>query len=200
MKYTATAISLLTLLSSSAAQSLSDVPACASEAALSSFTNSGCPLTDAACICRNQGFLDSLLPVVQDQCSPEELQSTFFPSFHLHLRIKTRSERLMRFSIGTIEFTRGFCSDAGVDLAISTSADAASPTATDSAPSPTMAAPSATASNGTMTPGNSTEGGVPTSPDPSPQPAPDSGVAGLVGLAKNAGVLGAVAMAAAMVL
>ncbi|KAL8836411.1 MAG: hypothetical protein Q9176_006350 [Flavoplaca citrina] len=175
MKYTATAISLLTLLSTSAAQSLGDVPACASEAALSSFTNSGCPLTDPACICRNQGFLDSLLPVVQAECSPEELQRT-------------------------IEFTRGYCSDAGVDLAISTSADAASPTATDSAPSPSMAAPSATASNGTMTPGNSTEGGVPTSPDPSPQPAPDSGVAGFVGLAKNAGVLGAVAMAAAMVL
>ncbi|KAI4278666.1 MAG: hypothetical protein L6R38_005195 [Xanthoria sp. 2 TBL-2021] len=174
MKYTATAISLLTLLSTSAAQSLNDVPGCASQAALSSFTSSGCAISDPACICKNQNFLDSLLPVVTEACSPEELQRT-------------------------VEFTQKFCANAGVNLAIPTSS-AASPTATEPTASSAVAPPSATASNGTITPGNSTEGGAPQSPDPTPQPAPDSGVAGLVGLAKNAGVLGVVVMGAVMVL
>ncbi|KAI4256053.1 MAG: hypothetical protein L6R42_006428 [Xanthoria sp. 1 TBL-2021] len=174
MKYTATAISLLTLLSTSAAQSLNDVPECASQAALKSFTSSGCAISDPACICRNQNFLDSLLPVVREACSPEEFQRT-------------------------VDFTRQFCGNAGVDLAIPTSS-VASPAATDSTTPTTVAVPSAAASNGTMTPGNSTEGGAPQSPDPTPQPAPGSGVAGLVGLAKNAGVLGVVVMGAVMVL
>ncbi|CAO1599016.1 MAG: hypothetical protein LQ349_001593 [Xanthoria aureola] len=175
MKYTTTAISLLTLFSTSTAQSISDVPRCAYQAALDSFTGSGCAISNAACICKNQNFLDSLLPVVRAACSPEELQRT-------------------------VEFTTQFCANAGVDLAITTSSAAASPTATDSTISSAGAAPSATASNGTLTPGNSTGGGAPQSPDPTPQPAPDSGVAGMVGLARNAGILGVVVLGTMMVL
>ncbi|KAL8654920.1 MAG: hypothetical protein Q9226_003244 [Calogaya cf. arnoldii] len=173
MKYTTTTFSLLTLLSTTTAQSLSDVPGCASQAAFNSITGSGCPITDAACICRNQDFLDSLLPVVREACTPEEFQKT-------------------------VEFTRQFCGNAGVEPAITT--DAASSTATDSTTSTAVAAPSATASNGTLIPGNSTDGGVLTSPDPTPQPAPDSGVAGFSGLAKSAGMLGVVVMGAVVLL
>ncbi|KAL8993360.1 MAG: hypothetical protein Q9169_006412 [Polycauliona sp. 2 TL-2023] len=194
MKYTATAISLLTLLSTSTAQSLSDVPPCATSAALESFTSSGCDLADAACICSNQDFLDGLLPVVREACTPEELQRK------KDIRVIRNSEvdeSTDTFATETIEFTTRFCGDAGVDLAITSSADASSPTTVTSA---AVAAPSATSSNGTLTPGNSTEGGVPTSPGPSPQPAPDSGVAGLVGLAKNAGVLGMFLVGAVMAL
>ncbi|KAL8860842.1 MAG: hypothetical protein Q9178_002872 [Gyalolechia marmorata] len=174
MKYTITIVSLLTLLSTSTAQSLNDIPACASEAALSSFTNSGCTVGDNACICRNQDFLSSLLPVVEANCSPEEVQRT-------------------------VEFTTNFCRGAGVTLDITTSGTP-SPTATDSASSSTVAASTATASNGSLTPGNNTQGGAPQSPDPSPQPAPDSGVAGSVALARDAGILGMILVGAVMVL
>ncbi|KAL8927610.1 MAG: hypothetical protein Q9172_001320 [Xanthocarpia lactea] len=174
MKYRTTIVSLLTLLSTSTAQSLNDVPTCASQAALNSFANSGCTLGDNACICRNQDFLSSLLPVVERNCSPEEVQRT-------------------------VEFTRNFCRDAGVTLELPTTA-VPSPTATDSASSSTVAASTATASNGSLTPDNSTQGGAPQSPDPSPQPAPDSGVAGSVALVRDAGILGMILVGAVMVL
>ncbi|KAL8906826.1 MAG: hypothetical protein Q9171_006106 [Xanthocarpia ochracea] len=173
MKYTTTIVSLLTLLSTSTAQSLNDVPACASEAAISSFTNSGCTLGDNACVCRNQDFVSSLLPVVRSNCSPEEFQRT-------------------------VELATNLCREAGVTLDVTTSA--ASPTATDSPSSSTIAASTATASNGSLTPGNGTQGGTPQSPDPSPQPPPDSGVAGSVALARDAGILGMILVGAVMVL
>ncbi|KAL8785615.1 MAG: hypothetical protein Q9213_003269 [Squamulea squamosa] len=180
MKYTNTVLSLLTLLSTSTAQSLSDVPACASQAALNSFTNSGCPLTDAACICKNPNYLSSLLPVVRAACSPEELQNG------------------LHYPTGTVEFTRKFCADAGVNLQITTSASSSAATET---PTSTLAAPGATASNGTtLNPGNSTVGGAPQPANPTPQSPPISGVAGLVGLAKNGGILGVVIVGAVMVL
>ncbi|KAL8671758.1 MAG: hypothetical protein Q9168_003753 [Polycauliona sp. 1 TL-2023] len=174
MKYTTTALSLLTLLSTTSAQSLGDIPSCATEPALKAITSSGCAISDAPCICKNRSFLDGLLPVVKAACSPEELQKT-------------------------IDFTTKFCGDAGVNLAAtSSSADASSPTTATS--SAAVSAPSATSANGTMTPGNSTEGGMPNSPSPSPQAAPASGVAGLVGMAKNAGVLGVVFVGAVLML
>ncbi|KAI4247254.1 MAG: hypothetical protein L6R40_001597 [Gallowayella cf. fulva] len=167
MKYTTTLISLLTLLSTSTAQSLADVPGCASAAAISSFTSSGCSVDDAACICKNQSFLASLLPLIEGACSPEELKKT-------------------------VDITTKFCSDAGVPLAVTTSASTAMP-------SSTVAAPMATASNGTLTPGNSTQGGVPQPPSPTPKAAPESGVAGSLGLLKEAGMLGALVVGALMV-
>ncbi|KAL8816422.1 MAG: hypothetical protein Q9223_004562 [Gallowayella weberi] len=166
MKYTSAIISLLTLLSTSTAQSFADVPRCASQAAINSFTNAGCALNDFPCICKNQNFLASLVPVVEKACTPEELKKT-------------------------VDFTTQFCLKAGVPIAVTTSGAASTST-----PTSTVAAPMATASNGTLIPGNSTQGGVPQSPNPTPQPAPNSGVAGLARLAKQAGVLGLVVVGA----
>ncbi|KAL9593346.1 MAG: hypothetical protein Q9179_005938 [Wetmoreana sp. 5 TL-2023] len=76
MKYTSALLSILALtLSTSNAQSFNDVPECASKPALAAFTSSGCSLTDLPCICKNQNFISSLLPVVKNACPPEDLKS-----------------------------------------------------------------------------------------------------------------------------
>lgn len=47
------------------------------EAAFSSITSTGCQITEVECICKDQSFLSSLLPVVEKACSPADLQSMF---------------------------------------------------------------------------------------------------------------------------
>jgi CFEM domain len=45
--------------------------------AISSIGTTGCQLADIECICKDSAFINSLTPVVQKQCSPEDLQSKF---------------------------------------------------------------------------------------------------------------------------
>ena len=45
------------------------------KAAFSSLSATGCQLTDIECICKDQSLVTSLLPVLQNQCSPADLQS-----------------------------------------------------------------------------------------------------------------------------
>ncbi|KAL8770362.1 MAG: hypothetical protein Q9194_005208, partial [Teloschistes cf. exilis] len=75
MKYTTAALSLLSLAlsSTSSAQSLNDIPACALVPATNALSSSGCGW-DIACICKNQNFIDSLRPVIQRDCSPDDFQ------------------------------------------------------------------------------------------------------------------------------
>ena len=49
------------------------------QAAFSSISSTGCQLTDIDCICKDQSFITSLLPIVEKDCSPADLQSTFYP-------------------------------------------------------------------------------------------------------------------------
>ncbi|KAI4193222.1 MAG: hypothetical protein LQ350_008421 [Teloschistes chrysophthalmus] len=85
MKYTTTALSVLTLAlsSTSSAQSLTDLPTCALAPATAAFTSSNCG-QDIACICKDQNFINSLRPVIERACSPEDFQSTYYP-FPLYL-------------------------------------------------------------------------------------------------------------------
>ncbi|KAI4140793.1 MAG: hypothetical protein L6R39_005655, partial [Caloplaca ligustica] len=162
MKPTISLLSLFltTLTTFTHAQSLADIPTCASTAALQSFTSTGCQLTDFPCICNDQSFLTSLLPVVEAACSPEDLQKT-------------------------TAFTQKLCRDNGVTLNIPTgAASSASATATDGmAATSTMAAATASGSGGAGNGGNGTTGGRPTTPTPTPQAQPpNSGVGGMGGL------------------
>ena len=81
------------------AQSISDVPHCAvcesatifnvvrcptkytaqAQAAYSSISSTGCQIQEIACICKDQSFVASLLPVVEKACSPADLQSELSP-------------------------------------------------------------------------------------------------------------------------
>ncbi|KAL8736912.1 MAG: hypothetical protein Q9181_002208 [Wetmoreana brouardii] len=99
-----------------------------SKPALASFTSSGCSLTDLPCICKNQNFISSLLPVVEKACPPEDLKKT-------------------------VDFTTNLCKNAGVPITITTSSIASSPTSTLAGGA---AAPSG--SGGPLVPGNSTGG------------------------------------------
>ncbi|MCJ1252847.1 hypothetical protein MMC24_000653 [Lignoscripta atroalba] len=62
--------------SSASAQSLADLPPCATGPALASFASTGCDVTDYACICSDSAFLAGLQPVVQAACSPADLAKT----------------------------------------------------------------------------------------------------------------------------
>lgn len=77
-------ISLLAFAFSVAAASppsLSDILNCAVGSVVSSIGGSNCGLTDYKCICNNKGWLASLLPQIEKECSPEDLKSTS-PSLH----------------------------------------------------------------------------------------------------------------------
>ncbi|KAI4179684.1 MAG: hypothetical protein LQ346_007150, partial [Caloplaca aetnensis] len=163
MKPATTSSTLLHLLSlllltttTTTAQSLTDVPSCASGPAISSFASTGCSPTDIPCICRNQGFLTSLLPVVEAACSPEDLQKT-------------------------IAFTEKLCGDNGVSISITTSGSTMEPTATTGSSS-TLPAASASGTGGSLNPGNGTVGGGVVTPTPTPAAGPNSGVQGMMGL------------------
>ncbi|KAL8751642.1 MAG: hypothetical protein Q9184_006005, partial [Pyrenodesmia sp. 2 TL-2023] len=126
---------------------------------------------EISCICRDQGFLTSLLPVVQAACSPEDLQRT-------------------------IAFTENLCRDNGVTISITTGASASEPTTVTS--SSTLPAASASGTGGLGGSGNGTGGGV-TTPTPTPAAAPGSGVEGM-GALVNFGMLVGGVVAGAVVL
>ena len=47
------------------------------QAAFSSIGSTGCQITEIDCICKDQAFLASLLPVVEESCDRADLQSMF---------------------------------------------------------------------------------------------------------------------------
>ncbi|KAL8917241.1 MAG: hypothetical protein Q9208_008080 [Pyrenodesmia sp. 3 TL-2023] len=166
-------LSLLLTTTTTTAQSLTDVPSCASGPALTSFTSTGCPITEISCICRDQGFLTGLLPVVEAACSPEDLQRT-------------------------IAFTENLCRDNGVPISITASADASEPTTVTS--SSTLPAASASGTGGLGGSGNGTGGGGVVTPTPTPSAAPDSGVKGKGALVNLGLVVGGVVVGAVVLL
>ncbi|MCJ1224468.1 hypothetical protein MMC12_001113 [Toensbergia leucococca] len=118
---------MTTAASITTAQSISDVPACAETAALSSISSTGCQLTDFKCICTDQSFISSLLPVVQNSCSAADFQKT-------------------------ITFTQNLCSSVGITLNIaSITAAATAPSMSSAGPSSsiTFASSNATATQAT---------------------------------------------------
>ncbi|KAH0835269.1 hypothetical protein AYO21_10694 [Fonsecaea monophora] len=54
------------------AQDITTLPACAQQPLLEGIGASGCPLTDIACMCNNQAFIDSLLQLIPTLCTPAE--------------------------------------------------------------------------------------------------------------------------------
>ena len=92
------------------AQSIGDVPQCAvswivltcramltlvflqEEAAFSSISSTGCQITDVNCICKDQSFMNSLLPVVEKSCNPADLQS-MYQNFKLLPKCLTKTKR-----------------------------------------------------------------------------------------------------------
>ncbi|ETN38354.1 uncharacterized protein HMPREF1541_06389 [Cyphellophora europaea CBS 101466] len=73
--FTLAALSLFALV---AAQSLSDLPACATTCALNSISSTGCAVTDNACICGNQGFLSGVQQCITAPggCNEADVQAT----------------------------------------------------------------------------------------------------------------------------
>ncbi|KIW10758.1 hypothetical protein PV08_10057 [Exophiala spinifera] len=51
---------------------ISDLPQCGQQAILEAIQTSGCPLTDVACMCNNNEFVDSLVAQIPELCSPED--------------------------------------------------------------------------------------------------------------------------------
>ncbi|CAF9912943.1 MAG: hypothetical protein HETSPECPRED_001267 [Heterodermia speciosa] len=84
---------LLLKISCGRAQGISDLPECATQAAFSSLTSTGCQISDIGCICKDQSFISSLLPVVEKACSPADLQKT-------------------------VDFAEAFCKSAGISLTV----------------------------------------------------------------------------------
>ncbi|KAM0803159.1 hypothetical protein BDR22DRAFT_89603 [Usnea florida] len=84
--------------------SLADIPSCAEQVAFSSLNSTGCTLSDYSCLCKDQSFISSLLPVVEKDCSPADLQKT-------------------------IETTESFCDGVGITIAVPTSTQYAAPSA-----------------------------------------------------------------------
>ncbi|RVD83403.1 uncharacterized protein DFL_007790 [Arthrobotrys flagrans] len=55
---------------------LESIPQCALSCALDSLQSTGCSPTDFACICSATAFVSSLIPCVQSECSPAEIEAT----------------------------------------------------------------------------------------------------------------------------
>ncbi|KAK0516450.1 hypothetical protein JMJ35_001053 [Cladonia borealis] len=72
-------ISFATIILQIKAQDLSGLPTCAQASAISSFTSTGCQITDLTCICDDSTFIESLAPAIEKDCSPADIQevSTF---------------------------------------------------------------------------------------------------------------------------
>lgn len=66
-------------VTTTSAQTLTDVPECSSNDALTNINNTGCQISNLECICNDQGWLAKLLPQVQKDCSPADLASTLLP-------------------------------------------------------------------------------------------------------------------------
>ncbi|MCJ1357548.1 MAG: hypothetical protein MMC33_007544 [Icmadophila ericetorum] len=74
MRYQTIYASLATiLLSLSNAQNLGDLPTCAQTPTLTGIASTGCGATDIQCVCKDQSFLNSLLPVLEKACDPSDV-------------------------------------------------------------------------------------------------------------------------------
>ncbi|MCJ1360575.1 MAG: hypothetical protein MMC33_010583 [Icmadophila ericetorum] len=67
---------LVSLFTLTLAQDLSQLPTCATTATISSLSSTGCSASDFACICKDQSFLNSLLPLIEKACSSSDVQKT----------------------------------------------------------------------------------------------------------------------------
>lgn len=63
-------------ITTTSAQTPTDVPKCAANAALTNIKDTGCQISDLRCICNDQDWLTKLLPQVQKDCSPADLAKT----------------------------------------------------------------------------------------------------------------------------
>ncbi|MCJ1426688.1 hypothetical protein MMC29_004591 [Sticta canariensis] len=84
---------LVLFVTTTSAQTLTDVPECSYNDALTNINNTGCQISNLECICNDQGWLAKLLPQVQKDCSPADLAKT-------------------------IAFTQNLCKTVGVELNI----------------------------------------------------------------------------------
>ena len=90
------------------------------QAALSSLTSTGCQIADVGCICKDQSFINSLLPVVEKACDPADLQSS---SCDLSIMRTVISDF---FTAETVDFAETFCKSAGITLTVPTVAQTTS--------------------------------------------------------------------------
>ena len=116
------------LLVSIQCQNLGDIPSCAvrsmltstniktdifqESAAVSSIESSGCDLTNITCICTDQSFINSLLPVVEKNCDASDLNSK--KSFEGETQFTNEG-----FSTETEVFAQSLCAGVGVTLSVS---------------------------------------------------------------------------------
>ena len=70
---------LVLSVTTTSAQTLTDVSKCSSNDALTNINNTGCQISNLECICNDLGWLAKLLPQVQKDCSPADLASTLLP-------------------------------------------------------------------------------------------------------------------------
>lgn len=66
-------------ITTTSAQTLTDVPKCSANDALTNIKDTGCQISDLKCICNDQDWLTKLLPQVQKDCSPADLASMLLP-------------------------------------------------------------------------------------------------------------------------
>jgi hypothetical protein len=112
------------------AQSIGDVPQCAvswivltcramltlfflqKEAAFSSISSTGCQITDVNCICKDQSFINSLLPVVEKKCNPADLQSNYVSKSQTLTKVSNKDKE-------TVAFTKNLCDSVDVTITVS---------------------------------------------------------------------------------
>lgn len=117
------------------------------KATLANIQASGCQITDVACICKDQSFIYSLLPVVQKACPPDDVQSKCE---------YMETDALADWSTETLDFTRKLCKTAGITLTVSIPPTAG---AASSAPAPAStvnSAPTKSSDGGSTMAGTST--------------------------------------------
>ena len=59
------------------AQSLADLPTCAQQPAIAAIEDTGCGLTDIACVCKNVVFIQALQNTVAKLCSGTQQTGTY---------------------------------------------------------------------------------------------------------------------------
>ncbi|KIX07790.1 uncharacterized protein Z518_02444 [Rhinocladiella mackenziei CBS 650.93] len=129
MKSLAVGLIALALAIPALTQDITSLPQCAQQPILEAISASGCPLTDIACICDNDNFINGLVQLIPTLCNPDEVAVTS-------------------------EFAVTLCSAYGVQLDLPTSATEglASSTAVSTSPAPsatTTTTTSATAATST---------------------------------------------------
>ncbi|KEF54058.1 uncharacterized protein A1O9_09853 [Exophiala aquamarina CBS 119918] len=58
----------------SVTQDITSLPQCAQQPILEAISASDCPLTDIACICANEGFVNGLVQLIPTVCTPSEVE------------------------------------------------------------------------------------------------------------------------------